>query len=379
MKSFPRRSEKGWTLVELMMTVGIMGLIVPSLTILFTICYQGLSTSEMHIQMKALNEKIHLHLHEQINSSKHMFQNDTTISGGLNFISRLDMTSAPASVSFTKMAVQQSGVTSTFSPAAGAVTSNFGDCLFYAAADRSLTISGVAYVAPLTISGASVKDSHNNPCTINLDVYRFYYDYLSTTGDQKPIRGVQNYWLIEWQSVQFVDAFELEDIGTADSTLQSNVIKALNSGIAATNNRPITYAWDSSQIAMTSGTNFAFYTLTSAGGMTGQAALTIPMQSYTPLTRISSGQVSNFNYGIPGNYLQLSSSPPVPQIPKYCYAVTAGAPVSNVFPGGFEVGIEGSNGGMQVLVRSVLIARGNNKNGYIWDDNTSVSNARDIW
>src|ERR1700677_2420685 len=94
-----KMNHRGWTIIELMMVVAIIGLIVPALTSVFMYCYEGLATAEMHLSLKALNEQIMLHLHERMNSTKHMFQNNTT-SGGTAFMPQIQMGSAPASVSF---------------------------------------------------------------------------------------------------------------------------------------------------------------------------------------------------------------------------------------------------------------------------------------
>jgi hypothetical protein len=377
-------NQRGWTIIELMMVVGMLGLIVPSLTALFIYCYQGLSAAEMHLSLKALNENIMLHLHERINTSKHMFQNNSS-SGGLSFISKIAMGSAPASVSFSQLPQGQTGATITFSPAAGAVSNEFGDCLFYAAYDSPQTVNGVKYTAPLTVGGpitlssspltvtAALLNGAGNSVTVNLDVYRFYYDYLSSVGDMTPISGLTSYWLIEWQSVQFVDAFELIDIQSSDSTLYTHVINWLTTAGNFPGGQAVTLAWDPSQVQMTSGSSFAFYQL-SGGAMTGVANQSISIQNWTPLSRTSSGLISRFNYGISGNYNNIYGDPPPPIVPMFSpYTNTA-----NAFPGGFEVGIQGSNAGMQVLVRSLLLAKGNYKT-LMWDNETSISNARDVW
>jgi type II secretory pathway pseudopilin PulG len=370
-KPFKKPGQRGWTIIELMMVVGIIGLITPALLILFSYCYQGMAAAEMHLSLKAMNETIMLHLHERMNSNKHMFQNNTT-SGGLNFLPQIQFGSAPAPAPITLMPQAQSGTTITFSPAAGAVSNEYGNCLFYAAADTPQTISGTSYTAPVTMKG--VTDGSGKSVTLNLDVYRFYFDYLSTAGDLKKIASLTTYWLIEWQSVQFVDAFELEDISSADPTLGGNVISWLTTGANFPSGQPLTLAWDPSQTAMINGSSFAFYDL-SGSAMTGNSTQIIFAQNYTPLSRCNSGLISAFNYGISGNYSNLAGDPPPPNVPMYAPPST----VASAFPGGFEVGLQGSNGGMQVLIRSLLLAQGNSKTKPVWDNETSVSSCRDVW
>ena len=391
-KFFRKSNQRGWTIIELMMVVSIIGLIIPALTTLFMYCYQGLASAEMHLQLKALNEQIVLHLHERMNTSKHMFQNNAA-SGGLSFIGQINLGSAPASVSFSQMPQAQSGATITFSPAAGAVNSEFGDCLFYAVYAQPQTLGkdaggkGDIFIAPVTVGGpltitqdnwtttttAAIVDGTGKAVTVNLDVYRFYFDYLSSVGDMKPIPNYTSYWLIEWQSVQFVDAFELADIKSTDPTLFTNVVNWLSTGSNFPNGQPMTFAWDPSQTQMTNGSSFAFYQL-SGGTTIGVANQVISMQSWTPLSRTSSGQISPFNYGISGNYSNQAGDPPPPNVPLYCPPTST----ANAFPGGFEVGIQGANGGMQVMIRTLLVAHGNNK-GILWDNETSVDSVRDVW
>ncbi len=373
-------SPKGWTMIELMLTISIMGLLVPTLTQLFTICYQGLSEVEMHLQLKQTNAMMALHFHEQVNSSKHMYQNTAGATAIINSLS-IVASGAPAPATFSgspstyQLATAQSGATVSFDPAY-AVASEFGNALFYADTDRSMYVKGVSYTAPLTISGSSVTNSGGYPCTVNLDIYRFYFDYLSSAGDMKPISGVTSYWLIEWQSVQFADAFEIQDLANADSNnvLEKSVVNYLVS-------QGMTLAYDPTQAGLTmvdgSGavTGWSFYTLAAGSVPQSVTSLTVPMANWYPLSRMNSGAIASFNYSIPGNYAALGTSPSAPKIPAYCTASS----VPNAFPGGFEVGIKGSSGGMQVLTRCVLVAQGNNKSGLVWDDTTSVNNARDIW
>jgi len=225
-----------------------------------------------------------------------------------------------------------------------------------------------------TTSSTQVVDSKGKAVTMNLDVYRFYFDYLSTAGDMKPIPNITSYWLIEWQSVQFVDAFELADIASTDSTLFTNVVNWLSTGTNFPNGQPMTFAWDPSQYQMTNGTSFAFYQL-SGGTTVGVANQGITMQNWTVLSRTNSGMTSPYNYGISGNYKNIGGNPPPPNVPMYCPPTTT----ATGFPGGFEVGLEGYNGGMQVMIRSLLIAQGNSKTHPLWDNENSVSNVRDVW
>ena len=88
------------------------------------------------------------------------------------------------------------------------------------------------------------------------------------------------------------------------------------------------------------------------------------------ITRISNGILSSgFGYGICPNSAVWGSAPV--SVPLF------GTAAGN-FPAGFEVGISGFGAGIQVLVRSVLVAQGAYPR-IVWNDQTEITNARDTW
>ncbi|HVZ80147.1 MAG TPA: type II secretion system protein [bacterium] len=356
--------QGGWTLVELMLVVALIGLVVPPMTLLFIKVGQGMGADEMHNQLKKLNEETNLRLHIRLLSNKHMFQNDAS---GVSYFSKVGLgTGAPATISGTHLAMTQPSTVSSFSPSSGSIPASFGNSLFFAAFDQPATFGTQSYVAPLTVKGASITYGASNgslPATLLIDVYRFYYYYLTTS--THPLTGVQSYGLVEWKSIQYADFYELSNIG--DSTLKSRAI----SWIANAGNfsgGPITWAWDPAQ----SNPANAFYNLTTAGGF-GVAGATIIAQSNgcNYLTKTPSGILSGgFLYGICGNNSSWKDKPP-PTVPIYATA-------SGNYPGGFEVGIMGKGAGVQVLTRYLTVAKGNAPR-IVWNDLTTIHNTKDVW
>ena len=130
----------------------------------------------------------------------------------------------------------------------------------------------------------------------------------------------------------------------------------------------VTVAWDPDATDPTQ----AFYQLSNSGLGTSPLGSykIVEAQPAVNLTQVSSGILSNgFNYGISGNTNGFSGSQKVP-----LYATASGA-----FPGGFEVGLTGSGTGLEVLVRSLVIASGSSGSGGAWNDNSIATNARDVW
>ena len=378
MESFRNGShgEKAFTLIELMMVTAMLGLIIPVMILLFSKVSQGMAADEMHGQLKKLNELTMLRLDTHIKANKHMFQNDAS---NVTFLSKVGLMGAPAVLAGSHLPlvqpVQPEPTPTSFSPNSLAAPLNFGNCLLFGAYDSPTTIAGKGYRAPLVVSGASVTYAGaSGPATMIIDLYRFYYYYLTTS--THPLKGVQSHGLVEWRSVQYADFYQLKNI--TDPTLKVAVIKWMTSAANFPGGNPVTLAWDSGQTTPYDSVVpiFAFYQLNNATGTwTGIANPTILQADFTYLTQIPSGILSRgFNYGICGNNIPPTyawpESPPV-KVPMYGTA-------SGNYPGGFEVGLKGSAGGMEVLTRCLLVAKG----GALkvpWNDITMIHNARDVW
>jgi type II secretory pathway pseudopilin PulG len=366
--------QGGWTLVELMLVVAMIGIITPAMTLLFFKVSQGFAADEMHTQLKSGNQQLLNRIHINLSASKHFFMGDAS---GVSFQNALSiLASAPPTILGDETLAQpQTSVSDSF----GASVSDFepaniGNAILFAAYDSPETIinaAGQAVVyqnSPMTISGVNagitVVDSSGTPKTLILDMYRFYY-YYQTAQIPHPIKGVTLTGIVEWQSTRFCDAFELEDI--SDSTLQTNICHWIAS-------KGVTVGWDPSQ----TDPHQAFVTFGTTGAVAlfaGQAgAYTIPQEQVILLTRVTSGVLSTgFGYGICPNALGWKNAPIV--VPQYAPTPTA----STVqFPGGFEIGVGGVSEGRKILVRSAWVAQGGSPK-IEYNDISMVNEIRDVW
>jgi hypothetical protein len=373
-------SLKGQTMIELMIIVGIMGIITPAVIMIFIKMRQGMAGDEMHLRLQTLNEQTLSRIHERIIQSRHVFPGPVTngaASSGTSFANAISISASdPPTLVGSDLAVAQTTTAGSLSPAQGATRAFFGNCLLMGCYDTSQTIKVGAvyksYLSPITVAGTGVSQqvvngavTSNLPVTVVLDVYRFYYYYLSTKG-ARPVVNATDYNLTEWQSVQFADYRELADI--PDPNLQTEAATWLANPPVSSGYQPVTVAWDPDAEAE----NLAFYQLSTTGlAVSPLSNFSIPeAQAAVNLTQISSGIISNgFNYGIAGNTTGFIGSAAVP-----LYGTTSGN-----FPGGFEIGLSGSGTGLEVLVRSLVIASGASGSGGTWNDNTMVTNARDVW
>ena len=368
----PRRrlNSKGFTLVELMVSVAIIAVIGPIIAQLFIKVTEGMAADEMHSQIQKLNELTMLRLHERLATSKRFFQNDVD---GVIFLARARAgmsASAPAVLTNSLLPTSQTLTsTGTFSPGSSDSTA-FGNSIFFGAYDTPATINGKAYSAPLTVKSngtSSVVYQTGEAATMLIDVYRFYYYYLtpsnsfpSSTGGPVPL-----YRLVEWRSAQYADAAEINSI--SDGTLRQDVIKWLTTAGNASPSNPtysITLAWDHSQDP-----NNAFYTLAGSTATLVPAANLVE-SDWSYITHISGGMLSGgFVYGICSNTATWADAPA--KVPVYAQA-------NSPFPGGFEVGMSGLTAGAEVMVRSFLVAHGYAPR-VIYSDITTVSSIRDVW
>jgi type II secretory pathway pseudopilin PulG len=374
--------EKGWTLVELMLVTALIAIITPAITYLFAKVSQGMAADEMHLQLQSLNEKTMLRLHEKLITGRHLFHADSSGVSYLGCVTRgmsaNTLSKYPVLTGSQLPIVQPAAGTGSFSPGL-AVAADFGNSVLVGGYDTPQTFGTLIYNAPATAFYNTTANSYvtygasngGGPATQVIDLYRFTYYYLTSQNNKTP-PGVPTYGLVEWQSVQYADANELGNI--SDSTLESNVINWLATPGNVSPNDPtyaITGAWDPTQADPNSyATESAFYTL--SGGNLNPAAWPVAIQEgyVTYLSYVSSGLLSNgFFYGISPNSSLWSNVPA--SVPEYATA-------SGSFPGGFEVGISGNAAGVQVMLRSLLVAKGSAPE-VVWNDQTMVDNVRDVW
>lgn len=361
-------NQKGWTLIELMIVVGIMGLVTPAITLLFLKVTQGYAADEMRIQLTQSNQLILSRLQVRLEENKHMFMGGPSL--GASFVSAVSFVSAPATVAGTTLAQAQTSVSgsldasvSDFEPA------NIGNSLFFAAYDTPQTFYSGGTItiknAPLTVFGAGVTNSNGTSVTLIVDLYRFYYYYLSTSPHPFPAsEGATALSLVEWQSAQYPDYSELSSI--SDNALQNNAVSWVLS-------KGLTTVWDSDQQAAT----LAFFNMNYNVHVTSSPATfqqvthpSITQASVTYLCKIPNGIISRgFSYGTSPNSAGWKNAPI--KVPIYGTA-------SGLFPGGFEIGISGSATGRNILIRSVLAAKGAAPRA-VGNDISIIQSIRDVW
>jgi hypothetical protein len=356
----------------MMMVAALIAIITPAITYLFVKVSQGFAADEMRTALKTSNERALLRIHDHLLASKHMYQNDANHSG-VSFIAAVSISgTAPAVLAGSRPGDSQpSGVTS-LSPNSGSMAASFGNEIMFAAYDSPQTFftsaTALTYLAPATISGAAVTYSvyPGVPATVIIDVYRIYYYYLTSNG-ARSIPGVNVYNLTEWESIQYADWYEINNVYNSDSVLGQAIVNFLTSPPASYHAQAITMALDTSQVIPTS----AFYQLTNGSYPVGAwGSPVIQQATWTNLTQISSGILcSGFSYGICGNTAAWTSAPI--KVPLYTTA-------SGNFPGAFEVGMLGNGAGLQVMTRLGWVARGASPK-IIYNDNTIVTNAKDVW
>jgi len=368
-----QKSQRGWTLIELMVVIAIMGMVTPGITLLYLKMTQGMAGDEMRGQLQTANTNTLLRIRDRLLSNRHFFFSD---SSGTSFIADINFSStAPPVLTGSHPASLQAG--SSFSPGT-AVAADFGNCLFMGINDSTQTITfnsaTTAFYAPLTVAGTNITWSTPVPTPVGfsptpvpamltIDVYRFYYYYLTTT-NPKSIANATTYRLVEWRSQQFADYYEISAI--PDAALQKSVIAWIaSSASVTTGSQPITLAWDPTQSAVTQ----AFYDLSAAGVATAAPSQKILESDWSYMTHVTSGILTTgFNYGVASNNPPWSNVPGVP-----LYATLSGA-----YPGGFEVGVEGPVDGREILIRSLLVAKGASIST-VYNDMTTINAARDVW
>ncbi len=372
-------NEKGWTLIELMLVTALIAIITPAITYLFSKVQQGMAADEMHLQLQSLNEQTMLRMHEKLITGRHLFQGD---SSGVSYLGcvTLGMSSNTKSLYPILTGTQlpsdfPASLTASFSPST-ILAPYYGNSILVGGYDTPQTFGTKIYNAPATAtSTASIPVIYSNGtlATQIIDLYRFTYYYL-TANNPRTLRGVPSYGLVEWQSVQFADMNEINEI--TDPTLLTCVIMWLETPGNVSPNDPsyaVTWGWDPTQAdpqSYPSLNQAAFYTFSGGNASTANWPVTIQEGTVTYLTHTSSGLLSNgFFYGISPNTSLWGGTPD--SVPEY--GVSSGS-----FPGGFETGISGTSGGTEVMIRSLLVAQGSAPR-VVWNDQTMVNNVRNIW
>lgn len=335
---------KGFTLIELMITVAITIIIIPILVLLFISTNKNFIYYEAFNNLKQANQDSVNRMYIRLGRSKKLFEN--TLEGNA-FLARADLSGCPSVMGGAVLPlVKPSG---SFSPSSvNFDASAFGNSLF------------LAYnIAPAILEGIEKDETGVETQTVRIDLYRFLYYYL--TPDNAPsFKGSQGYKLVEWESQIYADC---EQIGRIiNDAKKSNVVNSLI-------NRGVDYCFYASRYNVAD----AFYKLETSVG-TGQMTLdtthTITKKGYKILTKMLTAMMGrSYSYAV---------APNTAGFPNIRYPVPLYANASGSFPAGFEIGICGLSAGRKVLVRSVLMAQAG-IGSFVTNEMFVISNSRDIW
>ena len=379
----PKLGEGGWTLVELMLTVAMVAIITPMLAGLFLKVSQGMAADEMRAQISRGNEAMMARLENRLSASKHFYQGGP--SNGVSWVNKIQFAAgSPPTVAGSLLPQVQNG-TSMDPTVSGFASTMVGNSLFFLAYDFPQTFSkGATWTvvqAPLTITGGisgPVTNSGGSPISFIIDLYRFYYYYLTPSTRPFPsVEGVQPYGLVEWQSAQYADYQELT--GIPDSVAQDLAVSYILAAGITTAVDPsadsVTAAFYTMSFGTPVGTSSAGFatigspTVTQAGVTNAVVTCTAPA---TYLCQVPAGIVSRgFSYGISPNTSGWADAPPASPVPLYATA-------SGLFPGGFEVAMAGPPGAREVLIRCGWVAKGAAPK-IAYNNLTTVQTIKDNW
>ena len=337
-------SRGGYTLAEVAVAAAIMAIVMPVLAMLFTSTNTSFTGFEASNSLKINNQNTVNRMYLRLGRNKRIFQNT---SADTPFLSAVGLTGAPAVMSGSKLPVIE--IDGTVSPGtSGFHPSSFGNSLFFAYNDKALEL-------------LEVNDSAASTTTVRVDTYKFSYYYL-TSQDSPQILGRQTYKVVEWESVPYADCDQLNNI--ANSTKRYSTVSALiNAGV--------NFCWAPSATSSTVAFSSFTRTSTDSGTIDSSPLHTIQRHDSTILTKLTTGIMgAGYMYGVSPNAAAGDGS--------FKKTVPAYAAASGNFPAGLEIGITGSSSGRQVLIRSVVIAKGSVMK-MMADEEVIVCSARDIW
>jgi type II secretory pathway pseudopilin PulG len=340
------RGGRGATLIELMLAVGILGIVTPAILGLFTTVMQGFKADDAQNQLKKVNQETLLRFYMTLDRNKRIFDRATD---AVSMVGRLDMTGCPAvTVTGGDNLFPTINIAGSHDPSNAAfVASEWGNMLLM------LTAEGRVTCYPVTASLSVVK-------TIQIDTYRFYFYYL----DRNPslpngLTGKKGSRLVEWRSELLADQGQLDSYISSDATLGANIVKFLRSDLAspAKPTIPVTLAVNYSATNPIS----MIYDMNNSGAIAMSTTRKVVKEwapsteqktnGFTYLTRIPGSTFGGniYRFGVAPNTNQWNES--IQKIPLFAVG-------SGNFPSGFEVGIIGTAGARQVHIRQALVTEG---------------------
>ena len=331
--------NSGFTLVEIMVAIIVFALIIPGVVVLLMTVNKGFTAYEAANQLKKNNQETLNRIFIKLTGAKRIFQNNSSDNA---YLARIMLSSCPAVLpGSTLPTIEETG---TLTPGTTSfIAASVGNSIFFANNDSTQILYNIA-------------DSGSSTHTVYIDVYRFYYYYL-TSEYPKPIYDKPSYALVEYRSQSYADYNQIQNI--SDTIKRKNTVSAL-----CTNG--ITFAWNVSATDVST----AFSTMSATGLIQPSPNHQIPETEHKILTNILTGITGGgYRYGISPNSSGWAKAPKI--VPQYAVA-------NNDFPGGFEVVVTGPSAGRKILIRSVLVAQGSMPN-IIGDEQLIVCSARDLW
>jgi hypothetical protein len=336
----PLLSRRGISLVEVVITMTIMGIIVVSVVPFFQTTFRGYSSFEVRNSIGVVNQRALNRIMTRLTECKRIFDGDPA-TGGNAYLDLLGSAQGrPLELAGNELPVIRE--TGSLTPGAtGFAQTAVGNRLFFAGNDR---------VRDLPVAGG----------TVTIDTYRFHFYTVGPRPNAKLLGGKPVATLWEWHSAPYADYFQLSGLVGSTQT-------AAAAGLWA---QGVRWAWDTS--ASTSSAGSAFYALTSGGAVNLDAGHNLRQES--SLFELKTQDMLNTLTGrMSGGFTQgLCPNGLLPDVsPKFA---AAGAD----FPAGFEVLIVGSAVARQVAMRSAVAAKGGFK-GILSNEQVLVVAARDIW
>jgi prepilin-type N-terminal cleavage/methylation domain-containing protein len=406
------KNERGLSLVEMMITVAILGLIIGVIGKFFRDSRSNMTDVENRTDLAAISQSVDGNLHTSVSQCQRLLCNLTDAGDGPsdNFAYFYQYVSAgvsasnavkggaPLPVAWSVEPLAENAYEIT--PTASAAANKFGNCLMFIAALPPVVLQNVSDNAAI-LPSITATPAPGIPCTtVSLDRYQFVYIYLAQDNSRKVLGTGPVLRLVEWRSKPYVDYQELVNMGAG---------LHLTLTVGALVDKGYDYAFDTNP--GNAGTNdqdadSCFHQLSKGAGTFGGGTLAasptpiavIPEQSWAyveeyindqdpnpdplkPKHRVSritySGGISAYpsNYSVAYNTYNSSNGIHSPiMIPQILGGISGIIQVplmalpsaTTNFPGGFEVGVAGFVNKREVWMRTAFIAssganEGNNR------------------
>ncbi|MDD5260021.1 MAG: prepilin-type N-terminal cleavage/methylation domain-containing protein [bacterium] len=337
---FRVNNQKGTTLVELMMSVTISGLIIFVAMSFFGRSHAVFTQVDVNNTMKTNGQREIGRLGRVISLNKRIFSGGSA--NDLAFLARINFGSDPVPKASSKL--PQISVSGVLSPnESGFDPQIFGNSLFFATFGQPVVAINI-----LDSSGAA----HN----VRIDTYSFQYYYINLSQNQAfRGQGGRNR-LVGWHSQPYADYSQISRL--TDTVEKENlVIYLYNAGYR--------FAWLPSAAQVTN----AFFRINSNGTTPAHSTHLITKGSIEfPLDVVTGVSGWSFPVGIAFN-----SGP--------SFAIKIPVPVfaqaNNDFPGGLEIAVTGANTGRKIFMRLVLASQAST--GLQSYEHINMTTVRDCW